>query len=166
VRMVGRLVGMQGTTAQFSGALRNECAMADLKLGRLLDNFDALAAHSAFRAALGDPERPAATRVDAAPPTTLDLARERIGTVIWATGFRPDYSWLRAPAFDARGRLRHHGGVVDPPGLYVLGLNFMRRRKSSFIHGAEDDVRDLGGHLLAWLRRPVHTANGQALTGT
>jgi len=42
--------------------------------------------------------------------------------------------------------------VVAVPGLYVLGLNFMRRRKSSFIHGTEDDVRDLGAHLVAYLR--------------
>ena len=55
--------------------------------------------------------------------------------------------------FDRKGRLRHDGGAVDAPGLYVLGLNFMRRRKSSFIHGAEDDVRDLGGHLATYLRR-------------
>ena len=56
------------------------------------------------------------------------------------------------PVFDRKGRLRHDGGVVDAPGLYVLGLNFMRRRKSSFIHGAEDDVRDLSEHLAAFLR--------------
>ena len=53
--------------------------------------------------------------------------------------------------FDHKGRLRHHGGFVAP-GLYALGLNFMRRRKSSFMHGAEDDVRDLGSHLVSWLR--------------
>jgi putative flavoprotein involved in K+ transport len=151
VRVVGRLVGVDGAKIQFSGTLRNECAMADLKLARLLDNFDALAARSAFGAALPPAgERFAATRVDAAPCLALDLRRERIGTVIWATGFRPDFSWLQAPVFDPRGRLRHDGGVVAP-GLYVLGLNFMRRRKSSFIHGAEDDVRELGAHLLARL---------------
>ncbi|MEX0870545.1 MAG: hypothetical protein WDZ65_01940, partial [Aquisalimonadaceae bacterium] len=47
--------------------------------------------------------------------------------------------------------LRHDGGVVDAPGLYVLGLPFMRRRKSSFIHGCDDDARDLAAHLLAYL---------------
>ena len=68
------------------------------------------------------------------------------------------------PVFDRKGRLRHDGGIVDAPGLYVLGLNFMRRRKSSFIHGAEDDVRELGEHLAAFLRigveRPARRAAG------
>jgi putative flavoprotein involved in K+ transport len=49
--------------------------------------------------------------------------------------------------------LRHEGGVVDVPGLYALGLNFMRRRKSSFIHGAEDDVRDIATHLVAHIQQ-------------
>ena len=91
--------------------------------------------------------------VDDSPRLGLDLERERFGTVIWATGFRPDYSWLHVPALDRKGRLRHEGGVVDVPGLYALGLNFMRRRKSSFIHGAEDDVRDIATHLVAYLQQ-------------
>ncbi|HEX6396432.1 MAG TPA: NAD(P)-binding domain-containing protein [Steroidobacteraceae bacterium] len=151
VRIVGRLVGLDGGIAKFSGALRNECAMADLKLTRMLDNFDALAARGPYTG-LDGIERFGPTRVEASPPLSLDLPAQRIGTVIWATGFRPDYSWLQMPVFDHRGRLRHHGGFVAP-GLYALGLNFMRRRKSSFIHGAEDDVRDLGSHLVSWLRQ-------------
>ncbi len=159
VNIVGRLVGLDGRRAQFSGTLRNECAMADLKLGRLLDNFDALAERSAVGEMLGPTQRFAPTRVDEVPSLGLDLSNHRIGTVIWATGFRPDYSWLQVNAFDAKGRLRHHGGIVETPGLYVLGLNFMRRRKSSFIHGAEDDVRDLGEHLLARLRLTANSGS-------
>jgi putative flavoprotein involved in K+ transport len=87
------------------------------------------------------------------------LKRGRIGTVIWATGFKPDYRWLRVPAFDRKGDLRHDGGIVPVPGLYVLGLNFMRRRKSSSIDGAADDVRDLGSHLAAYLHKSAtHSA--------
>ena len=67
--------------------------------------------------------------------------------MIWATGFRPDYSWLDVPVFDRKGRIVHDGGVVDVPGLYVLGLPFIRRRKSSFIDGAGDDAADLAGRL-------------------
>ncbi|HET7810920.1 MAG TPA: NAD(P)-binding domain-containing protein [Steroidobacteraceae bacterium] len=156
VNIVGRLVGLVNGKAQFSGTLRNECAMADLKQARMLDGFDALAERLAFASTLGSVRRHAPTRVPAMPRLALDFARERIGTVIWATGYRPDFSWLQLPVFDARGRLRHHGGVVAP-GLYVLGLNFMRRRKSSFIHGAEDDVRELGECLLGHIQTvPEH----------
>lgn len=104
---------------------------------------------------MSPPRRFAATRVEDAPRLSLDLAGGRIGTVIWATGSRPDYGWLHVPALDRKGGLRHDGGIVDVPGLYALGLNFMRRRKSSFMHGAEDDVRDLSAHLAAYLRSTV-----------
>ena len=152
VEIVGRLAGIQDGEAQFSGALRNHCAMADLKLVRLLDRIDAWAGQDTHSAAVGDRERFEATRVEDTPRLILDLVRDKIGTVIWATGFRPDYRWLHVPALDRKGLLRHDGGIVAVPGLYVLGLNFMRRRKSSFMHGAEDDVHDLGDHLSAYLR--------------
>jgi putative flavoprotein involved in K+ transport len=153
VDVVGRLAGLDGTRLQFSGSLGNYCAMADLKLERLLERFDAWAAERRLGDVVGAPERFAPTRVEAAPRLLLDLAKEPIATIVWATGFRPDYSWLQVPVLDARGRLRHDGGIVAAPGLYTLGLNFMRRRKSSYIHGAEDDVRDLSTHLATHLRR-------------
>jgi putative flavoprotein involved in K+ transport len=71
---------------------------------------------------------------------------------VWATGFRPDYSWLQVPVVDAKGCLQHDGGVVtDAPGLYALGLPVLRRRKSTFIHGIEDDARDIVDHLAGYL---------------
>jgi putative flavoprotein involved in K+ transport len=153
VDIVGRFVGLSDGKAQFSGSLRNHCAMADLKLERLLQRIDTWAELNGKRTQVGPPERFAATRVADTPRLSLHLQRERIGTLIWATGFKPDYGWLRVPAFDRKGDLRHDGGVVPVPGLYVLGLNFMRRRKSSSIDGAADDVRDLSAHLAAHLRK-------------
>jgi putative flavoprotein involved in K+ transport len=154
VTLVGRLVGANGGKLQFSGSLRAHCAMADLKLMRLLDRIDDwIDGKGLQEEALPEAQRPAATRVEDSPRLGLDLERERFGTVIWATGFRPDHSWLHVPALDRKGRLRHEGGVVDVPGLYVLGLNFLRRRKSSFMHGAEDDVRDIATHLVAYLQQ-------------
>ena len=67
---------------------------------------------------------------------------------MWATGYRPDYSWLDVPVVDPKGHLRHEGGVVDSPGLYALGLPVLRRRKSTFIHGIEDDAREVVDHLV------------------
>ncbi|MFY0990640.1 NAD(P)-binding domain-containing protein [Halomonas sp. C05BenzN] len=151
VRRVGRLAGIAGNRLQFAGSLAMHCASADLKLGRLLDNLDAWALANGWHDALPAPERPAPTRLPARPCLGLDLAAGEIKTVLWATGFRPDFSWLRVPVFDARGRLRHHGGVVAAPGLYVLGLPFLRRRKSASLYGAADDARELSAHLAGWL---------------
>ena len=96
------------------------------------------------------------------PRLRLDLSRGEIGTIIWATGYRPDYSWLNVPeVVDAKGLLRHDGGVVtESPGLYALGLPVLRRRKSTFIHGIEDDAREVVAHLADHLqyRRAVRGA--------
>jgi len=100
----------------------------------------------------GPPERFAPTAVPRAPRLQLDLRSGEIGTIVWATGFRPDYGWLDVPVMDTKGQLRHDGVVVvDSPGLYALGLPVLRRRKSTFIHGIEDDARDVIGHLVASL---------------
>ena len=151
VRLVGRLAAVRGAEALLSGSLTNKCELADLKLGRLLDTFDEWAAQQSLDG-VGPPERFAPTRVPASPPLRLDLARGEIRTIIWATGFRPDYRWLHVPVIDRKGQIRHDGGVVtESGGLYVLGLNFLRRRKSSFICGAGDDSRDLVSHLASHL---------------
>lgn len=152
VELVGRLGMVRDGVALFSGSLRNVCALADLKLNRLLDRFDEWALTSGLDGEVESPHRPDATRVPDEPRLSLDLGAGGISTVIWATGFRPDYSWLQVPVLDRKGKLRHEGGVVTgAPGLYAIGLNLLRRRKSSFIHGAEDDARELTDHLAAYL---------------
>lgn len=151
VELVGRLAGIRDGRAQFSGSLRNVCALADLKMNRLLGAIDEWANESGVAAEVGSPERYAPTELAASPRLGLDLGAGEINTVVWATGYRPDYSWLDVPVLDRRGRLRHDRGVVDAPGLYVLGLPYLRRRKSSFIHGAGDDVRELSAHLADYL---------------
>jgi putative flavoprotein involved in K+ transport len=139
VRVVGKLVGIRDGVAQFSGALPNVCALADLKLRRLLTAIDDHAG--------GRGERPEPTRLPAKPPLGLDLTTGEIRSIVWATGVRPDFSWVDVPVFDHRGRLLHEGGVTRWPGLYVLGLPMLRRRRSSYIDGARLDVADLAVHL-------------------
>lgn len=152
VKLVGRLAGIRDGKAQFSGSLRNLCELADLKQNRLLNTIDEWAAENGLSDAVGPPHRPETTRVDASPPLGLDFGRAGIRTIVWATGFRPDYSWLDVPVLDRKSNIRHDGGVVtEAPGLYVLGLPFLRRRKSSLIDGAGDDARDLSAHLASHL---------------
>ena len=151
-RLVGRLGAIVGDRAQLSGSLRNVCALADLKLIRLLDMIDEWIEDDGPAGALGPPTRLPPTVVDDDPLLNLDLASGEIQTVVWATGYRPDYSWLDVPVLDRKGEIRHDGGIVtDSPGLYRIGLNFLRRRKSSFIHGAGDDARDIANHLARYL---------------
>jgi putative flavoprotein involved in K+ transport len=151
VAIVGRLAAIRDGRALFSGGLRNQFALADLKLERLLDTFDEWARSNGRDADVGPPERFEPTRVPAASPLSLDLGRGAIRTVIWATGFHPDYRWLDVPVVDHKGHLRHDGGVVESPGLYAIGLPVLRRRKSTFIHGAEDDASDVVAHLAGYL---------------
>jgi putative flavoprotein involved in K+ transport len=150
-RIAGRLAGIRDGKALFSGSLANVCALADLKMNRLLAAIDQWAAESGYGGEVGPAETFPATRVPPAPCLSLDLAGGAIRTVLWATGYRPDYSWLDAKALDRKGRIRHDGGAGAIPGLYVIGLPFLRRRKSTFIHGAGDDARDIVDHLAGWL---------------
>jgi putative flavoprotein involved in K+ transport len=151
VQLAGRLVGLSGGKAWFSGSLRNQCALSDLKLGRLLDAFDRWATDHGLDAELAAPHRFVPTVVDEKPPLSRDLAPRNIRTIIWATGYRPDLSWLEVPVLDRKGRIRHDGGIVDAPGMYLMGMPFLRRRKSALIDGAAADARDLSDHLASYL---------------
>jgi putative flavoprotein involved in K+ transport len=151
VELVGRWATVRDGRALFSGGLRNVFALADLKMERLLDGFDEWARTRGPDAELGPPERLAPTVAPPSPRWQLDLRSGEIRTIVWATGFRPDYRWLNVPVVDAKGQLRHDGGVVDSPGLYALGLPVLRRRKSTFLHGIEDDAREVIDELSGYL---------------
>jgi putative flavoprotein involved in K+ transport len=151
VELVGRFAAVRDGRALFSGGLRNVFSLADLKMNRLLDSFDEWALTSGRDAEFSAPERFAPTRAPESARLQIDLRGGEIRSVVWATGFRPDYDWLDVPVVDGKGRLRHDGGMVDSPGLYALGLPVLRRRKSTFIYGIEDDAREVIKHLAGYL---------------
>jgi putative flavoprotein involved in K+ transport len=152
VKLVGRLAGItESGYAQFSGSLRNVCALSDLKMGRLLALIDERARALGFDESLEGPHRLPPTWVEDAPPLGMDLTGGAIKTIIWATGYRPDTSWLDVPVFDRKGMVRHDGGIVPSPGMYLMGAQFLRRRKSALIDGAGDDARELSAHLAGYL---------------
>jgi putative flavoprotein involved in K+ transport len=152
VKLVGRLAGVKDGKAQFSGSLPNMCTLSDLKMNRLLDTIDAWAATNGLDTESEPPHRFEPTRVGTSPPLALDLQNGEFRTIIWATGYRPDYSWLDVPVFDYRGRIRHDGGIVASPGMYLIGIPVLRCRRSSFIDGAGNDARYLSAHLVSYLR--------------
>jgi putative flavoprotein involved in K+ transport len=151
VELAGRWAMVRDGSALFSGGLRNVLSLADLKLNRLLDTFDEWALTGGRDGEFGRPERFAPTELPGSARLQLDLRSGVIRTIVWATGFRPDYSWLEVPVVDPKGQLRHEGGVLDSPGLYALGLPVLRRRRSTFICGIEDDARAVIGHLAQYL---------------
>ncbi len=148
VRVVGRLAAIAGPKAQFSGALANLVANANLKQARLLARIDEFVdAHD-----LADDIRPATAPEPTQLPTApTELRLDAFSSVIWATGYRPRYSWLDPTALDHRQRIVHDGGLARVPGLYVLGLPFLRRRRSNLMAGLGRDAGELFPHLRAHL---------------
>lgn len=147
VEITGRLVGMCDGRAQFAGSLANLCVAADLKMKRLSASIDAWIAENGQDSEVAEAEPIVPTCVPASPRLSVNLEREGIRSVIWATGYKPDFSWLNLPVFDPKGQIIHDGGVIQD-GLYVMGLPYLRQRKSTFLHGATDDAMAVVDHMV------------------
>ncbi len=150
VEIVGRLAAVREGSALFSGSLANQCASADLKMNRLLATIDKWIDDASLTSLFPAAESFEPTRCPEAPRLKINFRQERFESVVWATGYRPDHRWLTLPVFDRKARIEHDGGVVGA-GLYVLGLPYLRKRKSTFIGGASGDAQALARHLAAGL---------------
>jgi putative flavoprotein involved in K+ transport len=152
VQLVGRLAGIDSGVVQLKDNLAEAVAGSHGRMERLLQRIDR------FADALGAPAEPWPARFAVSPsPAALDLSANGIRTVIWATGFLRDYRWLKVPVLDAAGEIIHTGGVTPSPGLYVIGLRFLRRRDASFISAVSSDATELAMEIQAHLSaaRPV-----------
>jgi putative flavoprotein involved in K+ transport len=147
VQPVGRLRALDGNTARFADDLRDTVGAAQQRLNRLLAEIDAYAV-AMPGTAVGPPDPPPVITVSATP-SRIDLRRTGISTVVWATGYRPWYPWLKVPVLDTGGRIRHSRGVTDVPGLYAVGLRFQYRRNSTFVDGARHDAAYLADKITA-----------------
>lgn len=148
--IAGRLVDIDAAHAHFDDSLATNSAAADRNMFELLGRIEKWIAQHGNEAGFDPADSPSPTHVGAG---TEPLDLDTISTVIWATGFQPHLPWLDARWLDVNGAIEHEGGVVDSDGLYVLGLPFLRRRKSSFIDGVGPDSADLAELLIAALRR-------------
>lgn len=147
--LLGRTEAFADGVIRFAPDLAQNLAAGDANYLSLLDEADAYVA----RNGLDLPAEPAARQIPpdpdcvTTPLRALDLAGAGVGTIIWATGFARDYSWLPAGAVDAAGNPRHNRGVSAEPGIYYLGLPWQTRRGSSFIWGVWHDARYLADHI-------------------
>jgi putative flavoprotein involved in K+ transport len=148
VRLVGRVTGVCGSTVHLGGDLAGTMAAADQKLHRFLDAVDHYVRQNGLADEVLPVGRPRPVAVPAVP-SRIDLRAEGIGTVLLATGFRPDHPWLGVPVLGSDGNIRQRQGVTPVPGLYVVGQRFQHRRDSGLIDGARHDARTVVAHLLA-----------------
>jgi putative flavoprotein involved in K+ transport len=151
VTLLGRAESFADGVMRFSPDLASNLAKGDASYLSLLDAADAYVA----REGLDLPEEPAARIVEPDPPCVtepvlqLNLRDAGIASVVWATGFRLDFDWLKVDAFNEGGAPMHRRGVSAVPGLYFLGLPWLSRRASSFIFGVEQDAARLAGDIAA-----------------
>jgi putative flavoprotein involved in K+ transport len=147
--LVGRTKGFDGGVMRFAPDLAANLARGDADYLALLDAADAWVA----RNGVDLPPEPEARVIGPDPDCvtnpilSLDLGREGISTILWATGYAFDFGWLKLDAFDDSGRPRHQRGVSVEPGLYVLGLPWQARRGSAFIWGVWHDAKHVADHI-------------------
>ena len=147
VRIIGRTIGADGPVLRLLDDVTETTATAQQALERLLVRIDAVTGPKDF-----PPERDAARAVRlTSGPVSLSLEAENIRSVIWAIGYRRDYRWLHVPVLDATGEIIHDGGITPSAGLFVIGLRFMRRRKSNFIDGVRADAEELAEMICSHL---------------
>jgi putative flavoprotein involved in K+ transport len=140
---------------QFADDLPATVADSERRRARLLARIDGVMSLNGTPA----PRDPSPMRLPLSDvPTTLDLSRAGIRTVLWATGYRRSTAWLKLPVHDRHGEIMHQGGVTPAPGLYVLGLRVLRRRNSNFIDGVGRDAQELAEHIAARLHVQRHMA--------
>lgn len=149
ITLVGLTESFAGGTVSFKNNLVENIRLGDENYTALLDAADAYIAANG----LDLPEEPAARQFLAdpdcmtSPILSLDLAQAGINTIIWATGYAVDYSWLNVNAFNEQGRPQHQRGVSSEPGVYFLGLPWLSRRGSTFIWGVWHDAKHIADHI-------------------
>ncbi len=138
VRLAGRLAGIENGRARFADDRASTMADADRRLQKILAKIDL---HIAGHGARYPAEAP--VRTIEYRDALRELPLRNIATVLWATGYTRSYPWLRAPVLDANGEIRQSRGRTSADGLYVLGVQFMTRRNSSFIDGVGRDAEEI-----------------------
>jgi len=159
IRVLGRVIGVSDGTLTAAEDANDVLDEADASFaGSLAAAREFASANPGVDPAEQEDVAPASLPLMVPEISSLDLRRERVSAIIWATGYEYDYSWLRLPVFDRRGRPLHQRGVSPLPGLYFLGLHWMHTFKSGLFSGVGADAE--------YLAEQIEQASGVAhLTG-
>jgi putative flavoprotein involved in K+ transport len=152
ITLLGRLARVEGGHAYFDDTVRDDMAAADAAADAFMASIDTFIDLSGQPAPAPTPEElsggPPKDDWDVPVIRDLDLVEAGIGTVIWATGFAFDFSWIDAPVFDEFGYPITNRGATSVPGLYFTGLNWMHKRKSGILFGVNEDAAYLARLIL------------------
>ena len=149
ITLLGRTKSFKNNVMHFASDLAKNIANGNAYTLSLLDQADAYV----IRNGLEFPEEPEARKVLPDPKCVTDpilelnLEEAGINSIVWATGFDVDYSWLKVDALDKNGKPKHERGISAEPGVYFLGLPWQSRRGSSFIWGVWQDAKFLADHI-------------------
>ena len=155
VELLGKLTAVDGEKMRFADDLRHNIENADRFSRTFREGVDALVEKKGI-----DAPPPSAEELEGEPPNgelsvphvpSIDLLDENVTTVIWATGFSFDFSWIAFSVFDDMGYPVTDRGATNVPGLYFMGLNWMVKRKSGLLYGVGDDARHVAAHILRYL---------------
>jgi cation diffusion facilitator CzcD-associated flavoprotein CzcO len=144
VELLGRFLGADGSTLHFADDLAASVDFGDARCADIRGFIDGYCART------GVPEPP----YEFPPPmriktrTDIDAVREGIGTVVWTSGYRPDYGWVKVPVFDDMGFPMQVDGRTSVPGLYFVGVHWMRKNKSAILYGVGEDAEVVARHIV------------------
>ena len=164
--LVGMTQSFDDGVMRFAPDLAKNLALGDANYLSMLDEADAYVA----RNGLDLPAEPEARRIGPDPDCVtdpilaLDLAEAGVTSIVWATGFALDFSWLQVDAFDENGRPKHQRGISAEPGIYFLGLPWLSRRASSFIWGVWHDAKHLADHIATQRKYLAYQSSAQRVT--
>jgi putative flavoprotein involved in K+ transport len=152
IHLYGGVAAIEGTLVRFTADLADRLSFADRKFD---DEFKPLFDKYIAAAGIDAPPDDRPPPDGFVPPvvTALDLDRAGIRTVLWATGYKLDFSWVDIPVFDEWGYPRHVRGVTEQPGLYAVGLPWLHSEPSSVFAGVGADAAHVVGHIAEQRRR-------------
>jgi Pyridine nucleotide-disulphide oxidoreductase len=144
VELLGRFAGAEGSKLRFADDLAASVDFGDARLGDLLKFVETYCAANGTTPPTV--EMPPPLRIKTR--TELDIARDGIGSIIWTSGYRPDYGWVKFPVVDEMGFPVQTDGRTSVPGLYFMGVHWMRKGKSSILYGVGEDAGVVAQHIV------------------